>query len=182
MVRDHGASCLVQEGLCAALPLFPWLQLQAFPHQQSVLEGSNHSLPALLALALWECRHLEMDLPSHRCALGRHEELQSLHLPVGTATSQLPACTHDAILYSSTWDGCYLTCRADPWQIHQNSQSHGNAIKSVCQDGIEGEFGKIEVAAGGREEEIVSIWDAVLHLGCYAPFGILMQAWLLWEL
>ena len=47
------------------------------------------------------------------------------------------------------------------WQLHRIAHSHGNVIKSiVCQEGIEGEFRKLWIAAGGREEKILSIWDA----------------------
>jgi len=47
------------------------------------------------------------------------------------------------------------------WRLHRITHSHGNVIKPiVCQEGIEGEFRKFWIAAGGRKEKVLSIWDA----------------------
>ncbi|GAB0190072.1 basic proline-rich protein-like [Grus japonensis] len=96
--------------------------------------------------------------------------LEALDLAIRTAIKEwlhLPASTCDAILYSSTKDGGLSITRllglipsVQARRLHRIAQSSDEMIRAVVQqEGIEKEFGKLWIAAGGDKEKVPSIWD-----------------------
>ena len=96
--------------------------------------------------------------------------LEELVLTIRTTVKEwlhLPPSTCDAILYSSTQDGglgiTRLSCLIPSIQarrLHRIAQSLDDVIRSVVkEEGMEKEFEKLWLTAGGDKNKIPSIWD-----------------------
>jgi len=96
--------------------------------------------------------------------------LKTLDLAIRTAVKEwlpLPPSTCDANLYSSTRDGGLGITRlmglipsVQVWRLHRIAQSLDEVTREVARkEGIEKEFEKLRITAGGGKNKIPSIWD-----------------------